>query len=214
MVNPLRGFISKEGSLFKEMDVSSRGISLYNAQGINDLFSRVFDTLAGRTAHITIGGDTVTLDRRSAEAFFERNEHRFHGLVREKMTLKEKILRLLDFTQESKTKHLPGLPMGLFEENAFGGKEGRLHIVGMLHQFESVLDVLENNNFDVSLMRKELQGISSKFVQIERDLFLERLVDPNLKRIHQLTSSLGRPELQDFARFLIERIQKRRLDSK
>ncbi len=209
MVNPLRGFISSRDRLFEEIDVASEGISIYDGGGINDLLKRVIDSITGRATPITVGGDTVTLDKPSAEEFFQRNSHKFHGLLREGMSLQEKILSLLAFVQESKARHLPGLPMGLLEEYAFGGKEGRQHIVGMLHQFESVLDVLEDNNFDVTNLRNELRQTSAKFVQLDREEFLQRIISANISQSSRLTSTLGRPEVREFAKFLIIQIQKK-----
>jgi hypothetical protein len=167
------------------------------------------DSIIGRATPITVGGDTVTLDRPSAEKFFQRNSQKFHGLLREGMSVQEKIMSLLDFLQESKTRHMPGLPMGLLEEYAFGGKEGRQHVVGMLHQFESVLDVLEDNNFDINSLREELRQTKSKFVQLDREEFLERIISANIAQISKLTSTLGRPEVREFANFLIIQMQKK-----
>jgi hypothetical protein len=209
MVNPLRGFISNKARLFEEIDVASEGIAIYDGGRINDLLRRVVDSITGRAAPITVGGDTVTLDRPSAEEFFRRNSHKFQGLLREGMSLQEKVLCLLAFLQESKARHLPGLPMGLLEEYAFGGKEGRQHIVGMLHQFESVLDVLEDNNFDIASLREELRQTSSKFVQLDREEFLQRIISANIAQISRLTSTLGRPEVREFAKFLIIQMRKK-----
>ncbi len=206
MVNPLRGFISEDGRLFASFD--KVGIELHEESGLPGFVSRVLDVILGRIEPITVGGDALFVDRQSAELFFSRNSDRLFGVISEEMPLKEKILRFLsELMKESRTS----LPQGLFEGLAVGGKEGKRLIIGMVSHFHVLFDALEQNGFDLSVFREEMEGAAPhSFVHFERELFLDRIIESNSSLLSQLSFDEGGQEVQMFTQFLIDKIKKKR----
>ena len=214
MVNPLRGFVSQNHRLFEEIDRESKGITIYEEDGVRAFLSKMLDTARGRTESITIGGDTVTINKKSAEDFFRRNGDALQGLIDDQMPFQEKIFRILSFMKENQASHLTGLPLGLFTESLSGGEEGRKVVMGMVHQFESVLDVLQSNNFEISSIRAEIHSRGEKFLRFDREVLFKRIISENTDRVDQLESSSGRPELQKFARLLIYQMKQKPMNQK
>jgi len=204
MVNPLRGFISEEGALFASID--GIGIKLHEERELAGLVSKVLDVLLGRIEPITIGGDTLSVDRQSAELFFSRNADHLPGIISKEMPLKEKVLRLLsEMMKESQT----GLPLGLFEGVAVGGEEGKQLIIGTVPHFFVLFEALEQNGFDLTHFRDEITEISPhEFVHFEREDFLDQIAERNSPLFEKLTFDEGIQEVQMFARLLIDRIKK------
>jgi len=204
MVNPLRGFISEGGYLFASFD--GVGIELHEERGLPGFVSRVLDVLLGRIEPLTIGGDTLSIDKQSAELFFARNSEQLFGVISEEMPIKEKILRLLG--ELMKEVH-SGLPQGLFEGLAIGGDEGKRLIIGTVSHFLILFEALEQNGFDLSFFRNEMKEFSPQtFVHFEREFFLDRIVEQNSPLLDQLSSNEGVQEVQMFAGLLIDRIKK------
>jgi len=214
MVNPLRGFISQDHHLFGDIDEEGEGIELYEKTGVRSLVERLIDIVRGRAESVTIGGDTVMVDKISAEAFFDRNADRFQGILHEGMTLQEKLLRLLGLKEREKTGfNFAGLPRGLFEEVAFGGEEGKKLVIGLVQQFLSLIDALEGNGFELPILRDMIfQSKERGYLQFDREDFFTQILEENRDRLSDLTSSSGRPEIRKLSELLIGRLGSRGKD--
>jgi len=204
MTNPLRGYISHQNRrsyLFKNLDNEGEGIQLYKPQGkgIRSLINQVFDLLSGNSFCVTIAGDPIKLDTKSAEAFFARNDSGVHPQA----SLQKKVLLLLE---KSKGHHI-GLPTGLLIPK--GGKEGQKAIVGMPHQFRNLLQGLRANGFRVSFLETQLkQPKKPSFLSINREELIRQLIEENRPHLSQLTASKGKEQIQEFAAFLLDAIKK------
>lgn len=209
-MNPLRGFIT-HGRLFVDLDDEGQGpgIELYQTKGVRSLVQTVLDVIRGRAEPVTVGGETVTVDRVSAEAFFDRNAERFQGVLDEGMDLQEKLIRLCGLKQrEAAGFNFSGLPRGLFEEFAFPGAEGREKVIGLVQQFLSLIDALEDNGFQLPQLRDMIfQSQEKGFLQFDRDGFFNQILEENHHRLSELTMSFGRPEIRKLAEFLIHRLE-------
>jgi hypothetical protein len=129
------------------------------------------------------------------------------GIISEEMPLKEKILRFLsELMKESRTH----LPQGLFKGLAIGGKEGKRLIIGMVSHFHVLFDALEQNGFDLSVFREEIEGETPhNFIHFERECFLDRIIKSNSSLLDQLSFDEGGQEVQMFAQFLIDKIKEK-----
>jgi hypothetical protein len=208
MVNPLRGFISPNHRLFEDIDEEGEGIELYEKTGVGSFIERIIDKVTGRAESVTIGGDSVMIDRVSAESFFDRNADRFQGVLAEGMTLQEKLLRLLSLKERERAGfNFSGLPRGLFEEYASGGEEGKKMVIGLVQQFLSLIDALERNGFELPLLRDMIfQSKEKGYLQYDREDFFTQILEENKNRVKELTSSSGRPEVRKLAELLIHRL--------
>ncbi len=208
MVNPLRGFIS-HGHLFEDMDEEGDGIDLYERMGVKSFIRTVLDVLRGRAEPVTIAGDTLTVDRYSAEAFFDRNADRLQGILSEGMTLQEKLLRLYWVkARESSGFNFSGLPRGLFEEFASGGEEGKKMVIGLVQQFLALIDALESNGFALPQLRDMVfQSQERGYLQLDREDFFTQILEENRNRLSELNISSTRPEIRKLAELLIERLR-------
>lgn len=210
MANPLRDFISSEKHLFKELDSGAEGIGLYETSSVRSFLETILDAFLGKAVRVCVAGDTVVVDRRSAEAFFERNSDRFSGWIEEGMTVKEKVLHLLELSKRGGLSvFFVGLPRGLLEEYAKGGDEGRSLVVGTLFQFRRLVDALElHHGFNLPKLRKDL-FISKEegYLQFDRNEFVDRLVEESRERIVSLNDQSGRPELRALVSLIIGKIR-------
>ena len=210
MVNPLRGFISPGYRLFEEIDEAGNGIGLYRPGGVSSFLATIVDVLLGRAISVTVGGDTVTVDRFSAERFFARNADKFHGILHEGMSVQKKLLRLLNFSQQQKAGvYLSGLPRGLFEEVAGGGEEGKKLVIGMVSQFSSLIDALEKNNgFKLSALRERVtESRESGYLRFDREELFALMATENADRLSELNAESGRPEVCKVAALIIARLR-------
>lgn len=206
-VNPLH--VSEEGRLFSELDEAGEGICVYpNDDSIRDLVRRVIDIVVGKAVHVTVAGNSITVDQESAENFLSRNKDRFLGIFREGMSLQEKILKLHESSRGGAGLHFVGLPKGFLEDVPTGGLEGKNIVIGLRSQFRNLLKGLELNGFKVSLLQKEIDSMSEgKFIGFERPLFFRLLVEENRDRLRKLKHKVGRPEICQLAQFLIDKIR-------
>ena len=203
MANPVRSFISQDHRLFKEEDVKGKtGIALYEGKGIRGMVGRFVDRIRGRLVSVTDCGDTVTVDKKSAEAFFERNAEQFEGILEEGMSVQKKLLLLVKHSKES------GLPRGLFEDEARGGTEGKKLVIGNVRQFLHLIDALEKyNGFRVSHLREQIfQSKETGYIQYDREEFFSLILQENKGRAHELNATSGRVELCRLAQILISRL--------
>jgi len=209
MVNPLRGFISQDHRLFEDIDEEGEGITLYEKTGVKSFLETIVDVIRGRTESVTIGGDTVVVDRASAEAFFDRNADRFQGVLHEGMTMQEKLLRILGLKEREKAGfNFAGLPRGLFEETAFGGEEGKKLVIGLVQQFLSLIDALESNGFELPQLRDMIfQSREKGYLQFDREDFFTEILEENKHRLPELGASSGRPEIRKLSELLIIRLE-------
>ena len=209
MVNPLRGFISQDHHLFEDIDVEGEGIELYEATDVRSFIEKIIDIVRGRAESVTIGGDTVTVDKVSAEAFFDRNADRFQTILREGMTLQEKLLRLLGWEERERAGfNFAGLPRGLFEEVAFGGEEGKRLVIGLVQQFLTLIDALEGSGFALPQLRDMIfQSKEKGYLQFDREDFFTEILEENKHRLSELRMSCTRPEIRKLSQLLIERLE-------
>lgn len=207
-MNPLRGFIS-HGHLFVDLDTEGEGIALYQPSGVRSLVQTVLEVIRGRAEPVTVGGETVTVDRVSAEAFFNRNADRFQGILQEGMSIQDKLVRLCGLRQrELAGFNFSGLPRGLFEEFATGGEEGKKMVIGLVQQFEALFDALENNGFQIPQLRDMVfQSKEKGYLTFDREDFFIQILEENRHRISELIFSVGRPEIRKLAEYLIKRLE-------
>jgi hypothetical protein len=207
MVNPLRGFMS-QGYLFEDFDEKGNGIRVYETTGFKSFAQAIVSRMRGRAEPVDICGDTVLVDRASAEEFFERNADLCEGIFRAGMTIQEKLLRLLVLKDREKEGYnFSGLPRGIFEECAFGGEEGKKLVIGLVQQFLSLIDGLENNGFELPQLRDMIfQSKEKGYLQFDREDFFTQIIEENKDRFLELTTTSGRPEIRKLAELLIERI--------
>jgi hypothetical protein len=193
MVNPLRGFISESRSLFRDFDDEGDGIEVYESRSIRSLAHVLSDTILGRTAQVSSGGDAFLVNKRSAEEFLERNAHKFSGAVEEGMTLQEKLFRIAKLP----TSTLIGLPKGLLEEHARGGAEGKRLVVGPLPQFMTLLDLLEQDHgLTLTRLRAHIFSLQGdKYLEFDRDEFFSKIVEENAQWVGKLSAVSSRPEI-------------------
>ena len=213
MVNPLWGF-SEKGRLFSSFDEEGTGIELYEQKSIRSVLHNVLERLLGRTVRVTFCGDAILMNKRSAEAFFERNANKFAGTIQEGMTLQEKLLRLVSLPATPlrglpiSTTPLRGLPRGLLEEYAQGGVEGKKLVVGLVRQFMTLIDSLEQNHgFELTELRELIFSFpESTYLTFDRDEFFSKILEENAQRIDKLSAASGRPEVCRLASLLIGRL--------
>lgn len=197
MVNPLRGFISDEGRLFQSLDSQGEGIDVCEGRGI---LITTFDHIFGRTEEITIAGDVVSLDKKSVEEFFARNEALFEGLELREMTLTQKLLSLL--------KRNKKLPRNLVEEEAIGGEEARREVIGVKPDFVRLVKALEKNAFKVSqlldlIKEKEKEG----FLRFDREEIFRKIIEENKGRLEELQDTVGDEKVRRLTKILIKNIR-------
>jgi hypothetical protein len=205
MVNPLRGFISENRRLFEHFDDEGEGIELYEPESIPSLLHSVLEALLGRTVRVTSGGDTIIINRQSAEDFFERNASKFAGAIQAGMTLQDKLLRIVELS----TSSFIGLPRGLLEEYARGGAEGKRLVVGLVPQFMALIDSLEQNHgFSLPRLRELIFTFpKAEYLEFDRDELFSKILEENVERIGKLDASSGRPEVRRLAALLMARLQ-------
>ena len=205
MVNPLWGF-SEKGRLFSGFDQEGDGIELYEQKSVRSFLHNILERLLGRTVRVTLGGDAVLVNKRSAESFFERNANRLVGTVQEGMTLQEKLLRLVNLPATP----LRGLPRGLLEEQAQGGAEGKKLVFGHIDQFMALIDSLEQSHgFELTKLRAHIFSSSeSACLSFDREELFSRILEENAQRVDGLSADSGRPEVCRLASLLIDRLKR------
>lgn len=200
-MNPLREFISK-GRLFEGSLNGSKGIAVEKGNALTWLFSSIL----GSSEPITIAGDTIYIDKKSADDFFRTHAPALKTILHDEMNLQEKILRLLKYMKKS----LVNLPRGLFENTAIGGVEGRRKVVGTQKQFTQLLSALEHQGFTFKEdgLKRELTSVSSgKYVQFDREAFFDRLIRENTSPLETISTENAREEIKEVIRLLLERSQ-------
>lgn len=207
MVNPLRGFISQNRRLFESLDDEGEGIELYEPQSVRSVVGTVLEILLGKTIRVTSGGDTIVINKQSAEAFFERNASKFSGAILVGMSLPDKLLRLVELSRSS----FIGLPRGLLEEYARGGDEGRRMVVGLVPQFMALIDTLEQNHgFSLPKLRELIFTQSETgYLEFDRDELFEKILEENGERVGKLSAVSGRPVVRRLAALLMDRLKGR-----
>jgi hypothetical protein len=199
MVNPVRGFISND-RLFTEQDVTKHGIRVIPAEGesLEELVERVFAALWGDVFTVDIAGDVVTVDRRSAEDFFKRNN--FEGILPEGMPLAEKVMRLV----QEFSKRRSHLPHGMLPQKSVTDSG---QIVGRQQQFHSLVESLTSNRFNISWLKEQLELQEGKYIRVDRDQFFKKMIEENSSQLPFLEAS-GAPEIRTLMLMLIEAIKK------
>jgi len=195
MVNPLHGFISKEGRLFQEFDSEGKGIDVYRGRGV---LTALFDYVFGKAERVSVAGDVISIDRESAEKFFDRNKDLFKDT--QEMSLKEKLLYLLGRNKK--------FPRNVLEEDAVGGEEAKRTLVGEKQQFIRLAQALQKNAFEVEHLLKLIQEKGEGFLSIERKVFFSQIVEENKGRLGELTDFIGDDRICRLANLLIRNIRK------
>jgi len=196
MVNPLRGFIFHD-RLFEEID--NRGIQVQKNR--ENLFARMIDALLGRIEVVTICGDSITVDRASAEDFFLRNASLLKGIISEESSIQEKIVRL--YKEMDKRKMLPH---GILAERSQGGEEARRMIIGTSDRFRVLIEALENNGFIVESIKATIEEKESDgCIHIEREEFFRAILEENRDNLDQLQAQ-GWQEIRKLSQLLINRL--------
>jgi hypothetical protein len=212
MVNPLRGYISQDHQnliFLRGDDTSRNGIKV-----VSGVWG-VVGSLIGSCVSVTIGGDTIRVEKESAEAFFERNADRFQGIIYDWMTVEEKLLRLVELKGSERAEYnLSGLPRGLFEEVAFGGEEGKKMVIGFVQHFLLLIDALERNGFQLPQLRDMIfQSKEKGYLQFDREDLFTQILEENKDRLSELTAAYGRPEIRKFCELLIHRVQEEDMET-
>jgi hypothetical protein len=205
MVNPLRGFISENRRLFERFDDEGEGIELYEPQSIQSMVRTVLEILLGKTVRVTSGGDTIVVNKQSAEAFFERNANKFSGAILSGMSLPDKLFRLVELSRSS----FIGLPRGLLEEYARGGAEGKKMVVGLVPQFMALIDSLEQNHgFSLPKLRELIFTRSETgYLEFDRDELFAKILEENVERVGELSATSGRPVVRRLAALLMSQLK-------
>jgi hypothetical protein len=205
MVNPLRGFISENRRLFERFDDEGEGIELYEPQSIQSMVRTVLEILLGKTVRVTSGGDTIVVNKQSAEAFFERNANKFSGAILSGMSLPDKLFRLVELSRSS----FIGLPRGLLEEYARGGVEGQKMVVGLVPQFMALIDSLEQNHgFSLPKLRELIFTRSETgYLEFDRDELFAKILEENVDRVGELSATSGRPVVRRLADLLMSQLK-------
>lgn len=192
MVNPLYGYISRDGRLFQEID--DVGIETYRNRGF---FDKVFDFVLGKTLHVSYAGDTVIVDRESAERFFSRNK----DLLEEcgEADLCQKVLFLLNRRER--------LPHGVLAENTVGGEEAKSSLIGAKRHFMSLARALQKNAFEVEHLLKIIHQKEENMISLERERVFRHIIEENKSRLDLLQSTCGDDTVKKLAEYLIKQIR-------
>jgi hypothetical protein len=195
MVSPLHGFISEDGRLFQNVD--KVGIATCKDKGV---LKEAFDCLLGKTIRVSYAGDTVVVDRKSAENFFLRNKHLLEECEKKgDLSLPQKILFLI----ERKEK----LPHGILPETAVGGQESKRCVIGSKQRFVSLARALQKNAFEVERLLEIIRQKEENMVSLEREEVFRHLIEENKSRLGELQSSCGNDTIKALADYLITKIR-------
>lgn len=199
MVNPLHGFITKEGRLFQEFDSEGKGIKVYEGRGI---LTAIFDVVFGKTERVSVAGDVISVDKESAERFFDRNKDLLEGKDIGEMSLKEKLLYLLKSNKK--------LPRNVLEAEAVGGEEGRNLLIGVKRQFSLLAQDLKKNGFEVTFIHEMISDMKEGVITIPRHELVNRIVSENIGHLEELTNTFGDERMRKFVSDVISIIQQKR----
>ncbi len=196
-MNPLYAFISNN-RLFASVD--GKGIPVIKANPIATLVQR----LLRQTIDVTVSGEPVSVDRKSAEAFFQRNAVRYKEIIRPEMSLEEKIRAVCALLRKEQKEGV-GLPRGLFPKG-----ESEPLLEGSYSEYRELLNELQANGFSCNGLREALATRKNeRIIHFPRDDFVNTLLHENWDRPEDLSWSRGRVEVNCLARELIQKIRER-----
>lgn len=194
-MNPLHSFIVNE-RLFKSVD--NEGISVKQNDPLRNLIQR----LLRQSVEVTISGEPIAVDRKSAEAFFKRNAQRYQGIVSEDMPLEEKIRIVGTHLRKVQSKGT-ALPKGV---SSVAGVQREL--IGTYKEYQFLLHELQANGFLCSSLRQELAARKNeRFIHVDREKLFEELCRENADRLNELSSSNAREEVNELSEEVLMRMK-------